>query len=338
MSTKNLASDGLSKVKGLSTALNASVLGYPDQIETIICTLLAGGHVSALGEPGTAKTLTMRAVAWCFADAKYHREQLVPDTMPADLLGTNVYIKDTSAFEFRYGPLNPDVNFFHADEINRTTPKTQSALLQAMEEGQISTPNGVVSLNEVFMLLATRNPIDLEGTYPLPAAQLDRFAVELYYDRLPKELELEVLAKTSFNRHGLDPAHKGVISVKDIPAIREELNGVHCSRSIMAYVEELIHATRPEVASELHPDLKNAFRAGVSVRAGQWLLRLGRARAYMQGRNFIQPDDVKFFVPAVLRHRLYLSEDKQLNGEKPDTVIKTLMGAVKVVNQDGSKD
>jgi MoxR-like ATPase len=150
--TTILQTNGRTKVKALSDALNASVLGYHDQIETIICTLLAGGHVSALGEPGTAKTLTMRAVAWCIGDATYHREQLVPDTMPADLLGTNVYIKEKSKFRFRYGPLNPTVNLFHADEINRTTPKTQSALLQAMEEGQISTPRGVKSLHEVFML------------------------------------------------------------------------------------------------------------------------------------------------------------------------------------------
>lgn len=332
--TTILQTNGRTKVRALSDALNASVLGYHDQIETIICTLLAGGHVSALGEPGTAKTLTMRAVAWCIGDATYHREQLVPDTMPADLLGTNVFIKEKSKFRFRYGPLNPTVNLFHADEINRTTPKTQSALLQAMEEGQISTPRGVKSLHEVFMLLATRNPIDLEGTYPLPAAQLDRFAVELYYDRLPKELELDVLAKTAFNRHGLDPALKGVISVTEIPAIRKEMEGVHCSRSIVAYVEELIHATRPEVAELLHADLKGTFKAGVSVRAGQWLLRLSRARAYMNARTYITPDDIKFFVPAVLRHRLYLTEERLLHGVKPDQVIQTLLGAVKVVNQD----
>ena len=332
--TTILQIDGRAKARRLNDALNTAVLGYRNQVETIVCTLLAGGHVSALGEPGTAKTLTMRAVAWCIANASYHREQLVPDTMPADLLGTNVYIKDKSKFRFRYGPLNPTVNLFHADEINRTTPKTQSALLQAMEEGQISTPRGVKSLHEVFMLLATRNPIDLEGTYPMPAAQLDRFAVELYYDRLPKEMELEVLAKTSFDRHGLDPALKGVISIDEIPAIRREMTGVHCSRSITAYVEELIHATRPDAANDLHKDLKGAFKAGVSVRAGQWLLRLGRARAYMQEREYITPDDIKFFVPAVLRHRLYLTEEKQLQGVKPDQLIQTILGAVKVVNQD----
>lgn len=332
MST-SLSLDSRSRALSLIDALNQCIVGYPEHVETIVCTLLAGGHVSALGEPGTAKTLTMRAFAWCFGDgAKYHREQLVPDTMPADLLGTFIYNKDTSKFKFRFGPLNPKVNFFHADEINRTTPKTQSALLEAMEEGQISTAKGVKLLHPVFMLLATRNPIDLEGTYPLPAAQLDRFAVELLYQRLPKELELEVLDKTAFNRHGLPANLRGIISVDDIPAIREEVAKVHCSRSIKAYVEELIFATRPGALTD--SSMANMFKAGVSVRAGQWMLRLGRVRAYVKGRNHVTPDDIKFFVPAVLRHRLYLTEEKQLNNTQPDDVVKRLIALVPIVNQD----
>jgi len=329
MSESTTRVDSRQKMQRLHSSLGQLVLGYPDQLETIVCAIMAGGHISALGEPGTAKTVTMLGVHHCIADSTYHREQLVPDTMPADILGTNVFNPQTGKFRFRYGPLRPTLNFFHADEINRTTPKTQSALLQAMEEGSISTPKGVVKLNQVFTLLATRNPIDLEGTYPLPAAQLDRFAVELIYDRLPKEMELKVLEKTAFNRHGLDPKVKGAISVNDIPVIREHIAEVSCDHLIMAYVEEIIHATRPDVL----PELKGFFKAGVSVRAGQWLLRLGRARAFLQGRDHVSPDDIKFFAKAALRHRIYLSEEKLLASVKPDDVLDTLLSLVKIVKQ-----
>jgi MoxR-like ATPase len=269
----------------------------------------------------------MKGVAHIVSDCLYHREQLVPDTMPADLLGTNVFVNATGKFRFRYGPINPKMNFFHADEINRTTPKTQSALLQAMEEGSISTPKGVKQLHEVFMVLATRNPIDLEGTFPLPAAQLDRFAVELIYDRLPEELEAQVVVKTAFDRHGLDPALKGLISIADIPLIRQEIAKVHCAPGIFAYAHKLIYATRPGVLKEL----EGFFRAEVSVRPAQWLLRLGRARAFLKGRDFVTPEDIKFFAKAALRHRLYLSEEKLLERVSADAVIEKLIDLVPIV-------
>lgn len=320
------------QIQRLSQALNSIVLGCEDQIEVICCALLSRGHVSALGEPGTAKTLTMRAVAHIFdGSGRYHREQLVPDTMPADLLGSNVWIKEISKFRFRYGPLNPKMNFWHADEINRATPKTQSGLLQAMEENAISTPRGVVSLHEVFMLLATRNPIDLEGTYPLPAAQLDRFAAEIIYDRLTEAQETDVVDKTTSanSRHQLDPDLRGILTLEDVIQMRKDMRTVEVTRDTKNYAVRLAHGTRPGTLKELD----GFFTAGVSVRAPQWLVLLGQARAFFHGRSFVTPDDIKFFAKPVMRHRLYLTPEKQLKGVQPDSVIQQVVDLVPIVKK-----
>lgn len=320
------------QIRRLARALNSIILGCEDQIEVICCALLARGHISALGEPGTAKTLTMRAVAHIFSGSGvYHREQLVPDTMPADLLGSNVWIKEISKFRFRFGPINPKCNFWHADEINRATPKTQSGLLQAMEENAISTPRGVVSLHEVFMLLATRNPIDLEGTYPLPAAQLDRFAAEIIYDRLTEEQETAVVHKTTSasSRHELDPALKGLLTIADVIEMRKAMRTVEVTLDTENYAVRLAHATRPGTFKELD----GYFTAGVSVRAPQWLVHLGQARAFFHGRTFVTPDDIKFFAKPVMRHRLYLAAEKQLDGVKPDDVIQKIVDLVPIVKK-----
>ncbi|MDZ4833984.1 MAG: MoxR family ATPase [Candidatus Melainabacteria bacterium] len=327
MSTFQISQD---KVQKLAAALNQIVIGCEPQIETICCALLARGHVSALGEPGTAKTLTMKGIAWIFdGSAKYHREQLVSDTMPADLLGANVFVKELSKFKYRFGPLNPKTNFFHADEINRTTPKTQSALLQAMEENAISLPTGVRNLHDVFMVLATRNPIDLEGTYPLPAAQLDRFAAEIVYDRLNEAEELDVVDKTTSasSRHGIDASLRGILQLSDIPEMREAMRTVHCSREVKQYAVKLGYATRPGVLKELD----KYFLAGVSVRAAQWLVLLAQARAFFHGRDYVKPDDVKALAKPVLRHRLYLTQEKLLRNVKPDDVIQQIVDLVPIV-------
>lgn len=321
--------DSLAKIRRLEEALNSMIIGCPEQIRTIICALLARGHVSALGEPGTAKTLTMRAVAWVLADAVYHREQLVSDTMPADLLGSNVFNKDTNKFRYKFGPINPKTNLLHADEINRTTPKTQAALLQAMEENAISLPRGVRALNDVFMVLATRNPIDLEGTYPLPAAQLDRFAAEIIYDRLNEEQELDVVDKTtsSSSRHGLDEKLRGIVSINDIPQIRTDMRTVHIDRAVKQYAVKLECGTRPGTYKEMD----GYFRAGVSVRGAQWMVLLAQACAFMEGRNYVSPDDIKRFAKPVMRHRLYLTAEKELRGVKPDEAIEKVVDLVPIV-------
>ncbi len=316
----------------LYEALNSIVLGCEPQIETIVCALLARGHVSALGEPGTAKTLTMKGLAWLFGDScKYHREQLVPDTMPNDLIGANVWINEISKFRFRYGTLNPKINFFHADEINRATPKTQSGLLQAMEEYGISTPRGVVALHEVFMLVATRNPIDLEGTYPLPAAQLDRFAVEIIYDRLSEQQETDVVEKTTsaVSRHSLDQKLRGIMTIADVIQMRADMRTVEVTRDLINYAVRLELGTRPGVYKEL----EGFFTAGVSVRAPQWLVHLAQARAFFHGRTSAVPDDIKFFAKPVFRHRLYLTQEQTLHGVKPDDVIQKVLDIVPIVKK-----
>jgi MoxR-like ATPase len=326
MSTFN---DSQVKIRKAEDALNRIIIGCSEQIRTLVCALLARGHVSALGEPGTAKTLTMKALAWIFADGVYHREQLVSDTMPSDLLGSNVFNKNTNKFRYRFGPINPKTNWFHADEINRTTPKTQSALLQAMEENAISLPRGVRSLNDVFMVLATRNPIDLEGTYPLPAAQLDRFAAEIIYDRLTAAQELEVVDKTTSadSRHGLDESLRGILSVKDIPQMRRDMRTVHVDRTVKQYAVEIECGTRPGTFKEMD----GFFRAGVSVRGAQWMVLLAQACAFMEGRTYVSPDDIKRFAKPVMRHRLYLTAEKELRGVKPDDVIKMVVNLVPIV-------
>lgn len=322
--------DNRDKLLAAKNAICASVLGYDAEIEMMLLCLIAGGHVSALGEPGTAKTLSMKCMARALGGASYKRVQMVPDMMPADILGTEVWNKDSGEFKFVFGPLNPSINLLHADEINRTPPRTQAALLEAMEEGQISV-SGYTShtykLNEVFMLLATRNPIDTEGTYPLPAAQLDRFAAEVVFRRLSREMELEVARKTAFNRHSIDATTAGALSVTDIPLIRGELAGVHCSDAALKYAHSLVFATRPEACPA---SLKGVFRQGVSVRAVQWTLSLARVRAYLHGNAYISADDIKFVIPSVLRHRLYIAEQKQLKGTKPEQVIDVLLKEVPI--------
>src|SRR5579883_2311119 len=234
--------------------LCATVLGYEDEIEMMLLCLVADGNVSALGDPGTGKTLSMKALARVLGGSHYRRVQMVPDLMPADILGTEVWNKETGEFTYMHGPLNPLVNLIHADEINRTPPRTQAALLEAMEEKQFSVPGctsqtkNTYPLHEVCLVLATRNAIDsVEGTYPLPSAELDRFAVELYFRRLSREKELEVVRKTSFARHSLAATQEGVLNIADIPSIRNEVEStVVCKERAFQYAENIIFATRPE--------------------------------------------------------------------------------------------
>ncbi|MBZ0185701.1 MAG: AAA family ATPase [Candidatus Obscuribacterales bacterium] len=323
------------KLTGLTDAIKSSVHGYASQIETLICCLISGGHVSALGDPGTGKTLTMKCLAHAIGDGNYQRIQMVPDMMPADILGTEVLDRDSSSFRFVHGPLNPTVNLLLADEINRTPPRTQSALLESMEEGQISVSGysaHTYRLHEVFMLMATQNPIESDGVYPLPEAQLDRFAVQLLYPKLDRATERLVLSRTAFKRHTLSDALSNVLTLSDIISIREEIEAsIHCSDSALEYAHNLCYATHRDQCPET---LKGVFRTGVSVRAAQWALRLARVHAYLVGREYITADDIKFVIPSVLRHRLYMSEEMEMKGWSPDRAIAEILKAIPISTGD----
>ncbi len=321
------------KMRKMVDALNLSVLGLPDQMETAILTLFADGHVTALGEPGTGKTRMAVTIAASITDGEYAREQMVPDTMPSDLVGTEVKKSVGDEFVFIPANLTANLNIHHIDEINRALPRTQSALLQAMEERRVNVPGFTktrIKLNDVYFLVATQNPLDLEGTYPLPAAQMDRFAVQLNFPALEEAQQLLVLKKTSrANRHALDEGSKGVITLDEIREVRKALGTVEISDEAYGYANRLVLATRPEHAY-CPALLKDVFKPhkSVSPRGGQWLIRLAEARAFMYGRPYVSADDIKAVAIPVLRHRVSITEEKEMEGWTADKAIEEILEKV----------
>ncbi len=322
------------RFRALLQRIRSTILGYDRQTEMLVLTLAADGHASLLGEPGTGKTKTLRCLGAVVGDAVYQRIQFKPDLQPADIEGCEVYLKDTGEFEFREGPLNPRVNILHADEINRTPPRTQSALLEPMDERQFTVAGNTATtfrLHDVFMVVSTRNPIDTEGVYTLPVAEMDRFAVEIVYDRLEKAVERRVVQATTFNRHGESRDADPVLTVSDILAIRQEMGeAVYVSDAAYDYAHELAFATRPEECPE---ELKGVLKAGVSVRAMQWTVRLAHARAFMRGGDHVTADDIRFVVPDVFRHRLAITEQAELRAWVPERVIDIILKKVPVVSE-----
>jgi MoxR-like ATPase len=294
------------------------VVGQDAVVGGLIIALLSNGHVLLEGVPGVAKTLLVRTLATAL-DLGTKRVQFTPDLMPGDVTGSLIYDARTAAFNFRAGPVF--TNLMLADEINRTPPKTQAALLEAMEERTVSVDGEPRPLPDPFVVIATQNPIEYEGTYPLPEAQLDRFLLKLTVPLPERADELNVLRA---HHHGFDPrdlraAGVGpVASAADLAAGRRAVRTVTVTDPVLEYVVDLCRATRVSPSLEL----------GASPRGATALLAISKARAWLSGRDYATPDDVKAFAVPALRHRVRLRAEAELDGVTVDSVLRSVLSAV----------
>jgi MoxR-like ATPase len=312
------------RILGLASAVRAevgkAVVGQEHVIDGLLIGLITGGHVLLEGVPGTAKTLVARAVARAI-DVSFKRIQFSPDLMPADVVGTNVFDLERQDFRLRQGPIF--ANIVLADEINRTPPKTQSALLEAMQEAQVTIDGVSHALPEPFLVVATQNPVEYEGTYPLPEAQLDRFLMKVVVAYPSAEEEARILSGHVGGMRMTDLEALGVRPVAgpaDVLAARAVLDDVVVDEGVIGYVNAIVRATREDPAVSL----------GASPRAGVSLLVAAKARALLSGREFVTPDDIKDMAPASLRHRLVLQPEAEIEGTGADAVIADVLAGVPV--------
>jgi len=296
------------------------IVGQDEIIDQVLICLFAEGHALVEGVPGTAKTLMVKTLARIIG-AAFNRIQFTPDLMPSDITGTNVFNLSASQFTLRHGPVFTDILL--ADEINRTPPKTQAALLEAMEERQVTIDGESHPLSPLFLVLATENPIEYEGTYPLPEAQLDRFLLKILIAYPSADQERQIVAnwQAGFNARKLDAA--GIRPLDDpaaIPECRAVVRRVTVDPSIQSYLVEIVRRTRE------HPSLM----WGASPRASVALLLAAKALAAMRGRDFTTPDDVRDVVHPALRHRILLRSEAEIEGVIPDSVLDEILASVEV--------
>ncbi len=293
--------------------LKKVIVGKDEVLENVLIALLARGHLLIEDVPGVGKTTLVKALAKSM-DLSYKRVQFTPDLMPSDIIGVNIYDKNTGTFSFKKGPIFNQI--FLADEINRTSPKTQSSLLQAMEEGEISTEENHYILEKPFMVLATQNPLEYQGTFPLPEAQLDRFLMRLSLGYPEKPYEIEILKNHNSikNLNLIEP----IVTQEDILEMQLAVDGLKVHDDIIDYVVSISNVTRS------YEDL----RLGASPRASIDLLKAAKAKAFLDGRNYVIPDDVKIMALPVLGHRLILSPEARIENKNIVDIIKGILNRV----------
>jgi MoxR-like ATPase len=311
---------GRAAIIAVRDEVGKAVVGQDQVVSGLIVALLCEGHVLLEGVPGVAKTLLVRALAAALAiDAK--RVQFTPDLMPGDVTGSLIYDARTAQFEYREGPVF--TNLLLADEINRTPPKTQAALLEAMEERQVSVDGVPRPLPVPFLVAATQNPVEYEGTYPLPEAQLDRFLLKLAVPVPGRDAEIGILSRHAAGFDPRDLAAAGirpVASAADLAAARAAVGQVQVSPEVTGYIVDICRGSRQSVA----------VRLGVSPRGGTALLATSRAWAWLSGRDYVTPDDVKTLARPTLRHRIQLRPEAELAGTTPDGVLDSVLSSVPV--------
>jgi MoxR-like ATPase len=298
------------------------VVGQRYLVERMLIGLLCDGHLLLEGLPGLAKTTAVKTLAATIRTT-FQRIQFTPDLLPADILGTQIYRPDNGSFEIKKGPIFH--NIILADEINRAPAKVQSALLEAMQERQVTIGETTFVLAEPFLVLATQNPIEQEGTYPLPEAQIDRFMLKIKVDYPSAEEEKQIMARVS---KGFAEGVHGVVEPSQIESARAAMRSIHMEEKIVDYIVRISRATRSpeEVGLELGP----MITYGASPRASIWLGLASRAHALLSGRGYVTPQDVKTMAPDVLRHRLILSYEAEAEGKSPDDLINTLLERIEV--------
>jgi len=296
------------------------IKGQPDVARSVFLTLLLGGHALIEGPPGTAKTLVVRTLA-AITSARFKRIQFTPDLMPSDVIGTNIFDPRTGEFRFREGPIFTDLLL--ADEINRAPAKTQAALLECMEERHATVDGVRHPISPVFTVFATQNPIEFEGTYPLPEAQLDRFMSKILVDFPARGEEMEIVAlhDSGFDPSDLETASiRTVLGLDEMVALRGIIMKTRVDEKVRGYITDVVQATRR------HPQVS----VGASPRAAVFMLRMAKAIALLEGRDFAVPDDVKKFALPILRHRLILKPEAEIEGSSTDDVVSDILSTVKV--------
>jgi MoxR-like ATPase len=303
------------------------VVGQDALVEGLLTALLAGGHVLVEGVPGLAKTTAVRTLAHVLG-LGFRRIQFTPDLLPGDLIGTPIYVPDERGFRVRLGPIFAPVLL--ADEINRAPAKVQSALLEAMEERQVTIGEESFPLPAPFFVMATQNPVELDGTYPLPEAQVDRFLLKLVVPYPSAEEELAIVARDAAPR----PALEAVCDAAGVRTLQDAAAAVHVDAAVADYAVRLVRATRDPAAVGARPralahlDGSPLIALGASPRASIYLVRAARARALLEGRGFATPFDVKRCAPDVLRHRVVVSFEAEADGVRPEGVVEAVLAAV----------
>ncbi len=294
-----------------------TIVGQQNVLKKIVIAIISDGHVLLESVPGLAKTLMVKTMAEIFS-GKYVRIQFTPDLLPADILGTKIYKMKSETFQIEKGPIFH--NFVLADEINRAPPKVQSALLEAMQEKQVTIHGETLKINKPFIVLATQNPIEHEGTYKLPEAQVDRFSLKILVDYPSKEEELKIIEKYTKNT---DTNTTSIISIKEILEIQEFNENIYADKTILKYVTQIIDSTRNPEKYGL--DLESIIEFGASPRASIWLIKAAKANAMLNARGYVIPEDVKEIAHEVLRHRLVLTFEAEANNVNSDKIIDRIL-------------
>ena len=310
-------------VNDLLTEINKVVVGQETLIERVLTALLADGHILLEGVPGLAKTLLIKTTAEAIS-AKFSRVQFTPDLLPADLIGTQVYNQQMGMFAVHRGPIF--TNLLLADEINRAPAKVQSALLEAMQERQVTIASKTDRLPELFMVMATQNPIEQEGTYPLPEAQIDRFMLKLFVNYPAQAAERLMLDRMT---SPIKPSVKPVVSPEQILSARKLVREVYMDDRIKDYVLNLVTTTRHPAERGLK-NLQPLIAYGASPRAGIYLIESARAHAFLRGRGYVIPDDVKELAADVLRHRIIITYEAEAENITSDDIVRQILASVEV--------
>jgi len=304
-------------ISDVITEAQKNIVGQEDVIKKIVISIISGGHALLESVPGLAKTLMIKTMADIFS-VNNVRIQFTPDLLPADILGTKIYKNNSGTFEIQKGPIFH--NFILADEINRAPPKVQSALLESMQEKQVSIHGETFQLNKPFLVLATQNPIENEGTYKLPEAQVDRFALKIKIDYPTKDQEIKIIKRNTSN---IEIKINPIVKSKEILEMQKFNEKIYADDVILKYVTNIIDATRNPSKYEL--DLENIIEFGASPRASIWLIKTAKANAMINGRGYVIPEDIKQVVHEVLRHRLILTFEAEADEINSDKVIDRIL-------------